>query len=59
MNPWRWTRFEWGVVAGVLAAMLVTSAMIKIDEACAYHADQSFICDVAHGFLRVMAPARR
>lgn len=51
--------FEWGLIAAVLMAFALTWVIIKVDEACVVSHLPSFTCDVAHGFVRIMAPEVR
>jgi hypothetical protein len=54
------TRFEWLVIAAALGALVMTAGLIRFDSACSYHPNQStFACDVAHGYVAIMAPTVR
>lgn len=47
-------------VGAALLAVLLTVGMIKLDSTCAENVTRhrGFVCDVAHGYVAILAPQR-
>lgn len=46
-------------IVGIFVAFGLFAGMLWLDSTCAYRAPKGFVCDVAHGFVRVLAPQTR
>lgn len=61
MNWFRRHRFGLSVVGLFVAALLFAAGMIEVDSLCAQNVrhQRGFVCDVARGFVAIMAPSVR